>query len=216
MPSNALRLPLNVAQVTVLAVATLLVLFAAAARPASCALETLSASSAGTAAAADQMSRRDEDVLRHLMQTAVEHQQQQPAAGILGRGAYEFYRRASAGPAKRLAQQQKSSGASQWQSLNGMWGKRDGGLGDAVDGDDETLVAANASDDAVDSMDGGWMIGIGGGGGGDERMAADGDGVEEGSSNVAKRSWKSLNGAWGKRSVGKNIGTNHFLIMHIV
>lgn len=146
----------------------------------------------GPASSFDAVSR-DEMAVRRLMASAKKHQEgQNQPLGILAPVNYEFVNpsssssvSSSSGPSKKSA---KNGGVSQWHSLNGMWGKRDGRFGGLQFDENDLDYAGEATE------------------GDGEVVAAPVDCDESSSSSsldfkVNKRSWKSLNGAWGKRSV---------------
>lgn len=146
--------------------------------------------------AANSPNGRDQAAVRRLMAAAERHQQQQrPEAGLLARGgdgAYEFYRPDPPLAKTKKSQQQQQS---QWRSLNGAWGKRDGGNGEQLDdaGDEEEQEAGDLNDWTGDEMVFDETDGE------DESPMVFVDGSDKDELELSKRSWKSLNGAWGKR-----------------
>lgn len=142
---------------------------------------------------------RDEAAVQRLMETAARHQQQQQLqnqqAGILGPGPYQFFNSAAPStssslsvPAKKSANNRQTGGVSQWHSLNGMWGKRGGRFGGMQFDENDWDYAGNEANEAPPSSE---ETGL-------SAMVTFKDGTK------AKRSWKSLNGAWGKRSDGNS------------
>lgn len=171
----------HVATALVLATTTIMFLIAAVVHPVS-------------GAAPDPPFGRDEAAVRRLMATAVRHSQdQQLATGILDPGTYEFYNPQASpssssslpGPSKKSA---KQSGVSQWHTLNGMWGKRSGGRFGGMQPFEENDWEDNNNDIDQAPLE-------------ENRDAgAEEDEAELAAAVPVKRSWKSLNGAWGKRS----------------